>query len=436
MVVEGGSSYSLFERPPVSSKIVQAAREKIVIHLDIHAVSEQLNQVGNFIRIAYNGLAMHSSLQGKVTNLAIRVTKLGDESALTITEFQLASERVLRALESTYWYIYNDDEDVARDIFTSVSSVASDMARKAMELRGMYEQEVTNVQDILEATYNTKEYEESKRKNLTQMMSEFETRIKRSETTRQEGLAAFKNYESLFYEARKREYDAIDDQTDPWKKIANAFTSVFTDKQVYDFQAFKDAEETFRQEKFKYLDEMEKYRKIKDEALVELQEFTHRLQTSDDDTKLADITIDALQNTLGGLKLVAIVMLDAAKYWKSFQSHLNDMQKSGTILAVEFDSLMRKDITKRRQLWRSPPFKRKALELYSHWVALGSVCYESMKGLKQTQQILRDVIKENPTRKEALANIRKLAKDFEGEIVQARRLLESASQKQNQKDEL
>lgn len=432
MVAIDETSYSLLERPPVDSRIVKAARQNILLHLDIDAVSEGLNRVGKFISLAYNGLAMHTRLQGKVTNLAIRVTKLGDDSALTIMDFRRASERVLSALESTYWYLYNDEEEVARDVFASVSSVASQMAEKARQLNQLYEKEVKHVEEILDATFDAKDNEESRRRNLTQLRSDFEARIERAQKAKQEAFAAFKNYETLFYEAREREYDAIDDQTDPLKKIANAFTS-FIGVQAYDFQAYKDAAEAFRQEKIKYLNEMEKHRSIKDEALKELAEFTHRVQTCQDDAKLADITIDALQNTLGGLKMVAIVMLDAADYWNRIQSHCNDMQESGTGLAVQFDSVMKKDVEKRRQLWRSYPFKRSAIELYSQWVALGSVCYESIKGLEQTRQSLREVIKENPTRQEALENVRKLAKDFEGEIALARRLLEAERQEKKHK---
>ena len=428
MVEYGDTSYSLLQRPPVDSKVVQAAREKIAIRLDIHAISNQLDQVGKFIRIAYNGLAMHSGLQGKVSILAIRVTKLGDESALTIVDFQRASDIALSALESTFWYIYHDEEDIARDVFASISSIAGDMARKAMELHQLYEQEVRNVGELLGATANTKEYEEHVRVNLTQLMNDYEARIKRASTIRQEALAAFNNYKQLFIDARKRMYHAIDDQTDPWKKIANAFTS-FVGVEAYDFQAYKSAEEAYRQEKLKYMEEMEKQRKIKDEALAELEEFTHRVQTCRDDTKLADITIEALQSTLGGLKMVAILMLDAAKYWGAVQDHCDSMQRMGTSLAVEFNALMKKDVARRRELWRSPPFKSKALDFYAQWVAIGSVCEESMKGLKLTLLELREVIKENPTRKEALENVRLLAKSFKEDLARARKLLESKPQK-------
>lgn len=106
----GGESYSLLERPSPASQLVKNARAKLLMQLDVSVFTEELNKVGEFIRIAYNGLAIHPALQGKVTILAIEITQLTDKSAVSLVEFGLASDRVLSALESTYWHIYNDKE--------------------------------------------------------------------------------------------------------------------------------------------------------------------------------------------------------------------------------------------------------------------------------------------------------------------------------------
>ena len=365
------------------------------MHLDVRTISEQLKKVGNFIRIAYNGLAMHPILQGEVTNLRIQITRLADKSAVTLTDFGLASGRVLGALESTYWYIYNDKEKLAMGSFASIGKIAGYMADEATKLYNSYEEEVKNVGELIRAVSYAQETEENKKINLTEMQNDFESRIKRAQKVTEEALGAYKKYEGLFHDARKREKKAINAQSNPLIKLANAFTSHFGFGEVYDTKSYKNAEEAYGAEKYKYLEKMESFRKIKDEALADLADFTNRIVNCKNDKELADVTINALLKTLGGLRVVSIAMLNAATYWNQMKIHLNDLKQKGTMIADHFDQIMEEtNAEERRTVFQSFPFKRKAMELYGKWVAIGGVCYETVRELKIAQYHLRAVVSE------------------------------------------
>lgn len=419
-------SYSLLERPPDTSPLVQNARASLLMHLDVRTLSQQLKRVGSFIRIAYNGLAMHPILQGEVTNLGIRITGLADKSAVTLMDFGLASGRVLGALESTYWYIYNDKEKFAMGSFASIGKIAGYMANEATKLHNSYEEEVKNVGELIRAVSYAQDSEEKKKINLTEMQNDFESRIKRAQKITEEALGAYKKYEGLFHDARRQEKKAINAQSDPLRKLANAFTSQFGFGEVFDAKAYKNAEEAYGAEKYKYLEKMESFRKIKDEALADLAEFTNRIINSKNDKELADVTINALLKTLGGLKVVSIAMLNAATYWNQIQKHLNDLKEKGTIIADDFDRIMEEtNKEERRTLWQSRPFKSKAMELYGEWVAIGSVCYETVRELRGAQYHLREVVLEHRSRQESLDIVRKLAVDFQKEISLEKEMLEA-----------
>ena len=241
------------EQPPDISPIVQNARASLPMHLNVRTISEQLKKVWNFIRIPYNGLVMHPILQGEVTNLAIRIT---DKSAVTLTDFGLASERVAR--ESTYWYIYNDKEKLAIGSFASIGKIAGYMADEATKLYNSHEEEVKNVEELIRAVSYAQETEENKKINLMEMQNYSESRIKRAQKVTEDALGAYKKYEGLFHDAQKREKKAINAQSNPLIKLANAFTSHFGFGEVFKTKAYKNAEKAHRAEKYKYLEKMER----------------------------------------------------------------------------------------------------------------------------------------------------------------------------------
>lgn len=429
-------SYSLLERPPDTSPIVQNAKASLLMHLDVRTTSEQLKKVGTFIRIAYNGLAIHPILQGEVTNLAIRITGLADKSAVTLTDFGLASEQVLDALESTYWYIYNDNEKLAMGSFASIGEIAGYMADEATKLHNSYEEEVKNVGELIRAVSYAQEIEKNKKINLTEMQNDFESRIERRQKVAEEALDAYKKYEGLFHDARKREKKAINAQSNPLIKLAYVFTSQFGFGEVFDTKAYKNAEEAYGAEKYKYLEKMESFRKIKAEALADLAEFTNRIINSKNDEELTDVTINALVKTLGGLKVVSIAMLSSAKYWNQMKIHLTRLEQRGTKIAKHFDKIMEKtNAEERRTVFQSFDFKKKAMKLYGMWVAIGSVCYETVEEFEGAQLHLRAVVLENHSQQESLDIVRKLAVDFQKEILEEKAMLEAEQKTYRSHDE-
>ena len=134
-----------------------------------------------------------------------------------------------------------------------------------------------NVGELIRAVSYAEETEENKKINLTEMQNDFESQIKRAQKVTEEALDAYKKYEGLFHDAQRQDKKAINAQSDPLIKPANAFTSPLRLGEVFDTKAYKNAEEAYGAEKYKYLEKMESFRKIKDEALADLEEFTNRI---------------------------------------------------------------------------------------------------------------------------------------------------------------
>ena len=401
--MEDGRKYSLFKRPSDISQLVQTAKEDITHHLDVKTLAEELNVVGKFIHLAFNGLVAFPRLQGEVKVMEIRVMKLVDESAVTLISFARASDQVLDILETTYWYLYHSKEEKARSTFVSIADVANRMKNKAEGLLKKYEDEVTNVEKILLKTSNAQGDEEEKKYNLRQTKSEIDGKLKRLDVTKREALNSFKKVESLFYDARRKEHKAIKNQANPWKKLANAFTSTFFKTEVYDMGAYKTAAEAYKHEKEKYFNEMAKIQAIKDKALEDIAEYAHRVQHIKSEAELADSTIEALKKTLEAFYVVASVMQDAVWFWGNMNDRLDVLKTANTYLKIDFKGDT--EITK------------KAIKNYVHWVAVKSVCYSFAKGLTSAQNDLRKIVRDSPrSKQEAFENVRKLAKYLDSTI--------------------
>ena len=434
-MIISGESYSLLERPSPTSQLVKNERAKLLIQLDVSVFTEELSKVGEFLRIAYNGLALHPAIQGKVTILAIEITQLTDKSAVSLVEYGLASDRVLSALESTYWHIYNGKERFAKTSFTSIGRIAGNMAEIAMKIHKSYEEVTDNVKQLISEITSVQQTKKDEKTNLTLLQQELEANLKRAQQISEEALEAYKKYEGLFYDARRREKKAIKAQSNPFKRLFNAFTSHLKLGEAYDFSAYKSAEEAYRAEKYKYLEKMETYRKLKADSLADLADFTQRIKNAKDNQEIADITIDALTKTVGGLKLISIAMLNAANYWNGIKVYCSNLKEVGSDAAELFDQYLEEtNEEERKWLWRQRPFMIKAMELYGQWTAIGSVCYDTAKQLREARYQLRDVIKENRSEKESLEILPKLAAKFHKEIMSDIKLLDQQGREHKEVD--
>ena len=62
-IVIDGEQFNLVSIPNAGSKLVQTAKEHLLGSLDLHSLVEDLGKLGNFIRVAYNGVAGHTRVQ-------------------------------------------------------------------------------------------------------------------------------------------------------------------------------------------------------------------------------------------------------------------------------------------------------------------------------------------------------------------------------------
>ena len=112
----------------------------------------------------------------------------------------------------------------------------------------------------------------------------------------------------------------------------------------------------------------------------------------------------------------------AALFWKQMQDHCHTLAESEMKSQVE--KVMTFEEEKRMKIWTSTSFKRKAIEFYSAWVALNSVCTIYIEHIKVTQKDLYKYITENPTYEESKKILNSLVEDFMAELKRDQKALE------------
>ena len=449
-VVIDGETFDLVTIPDAQSKMVQKAKESLLGFLDLASLVSDLGKLGNFIRVAYNGVAGNTEIQIKVQKVGYKITKLADKSAITVGSFKRTSQDVLQELQSTYEYLLDGMETFALETLSCLTTVAADMAKAAEELHNDFEEATEDVVKALEDTQRAKDTQEERKRTLEEEREKFEMRKLQAEELQKSALEEEENAKAFYNEAQAREDKAMDAQKSmdaqevSWRKdLLNAFTGVtgaaasamMLDfkkaaeklKQIGDKTAYKEAMRMAYQEKMKHLDNMQKQQDIRRDAILQCIEFTEKIKNCKDDDALADAAIEALHSSIGALKSLSAIMMNAALFWQHMQKHCEALAKGDMKKKVE--KAMEDPKENRAGVWTSKPFMKQAVQYYSKWVALDDVCKVYMLQIKDTRRDLYSYLQENPTIEQAKKNVRQLAATFAADLKKDQEELEEKKTK-------
>ena len=428
-----GEKFDLVSIPKAESRMVQTAKTSLLDSLDLQSLVEDLGKLGNFIRVAYNGVAGHTEVQIKVQRVGYKITKLADKSAVTVHKFQQASQSVLEELKGTYQYLLDGLEEMALETLSQLTSIAKDMVKAAEELHNDFEQAITDVIDALEDTQRERGYEEKRKKARKEERKEFEIKKQRAVMQQKNAIEAEENAKAMYNEAQNREDKAMEAQDSLLSTITSAFTGILGAaaaaatlntaqaleklEEIADKSGYKEAMKMASEEKKKEIEEMQKQRDLRQDAILQWIEFTEKIKNCQHDDLLLEAAIEALHSSIGALKSLSAIMTTAILFWEQMQAHCESLAKGDIQQSVE--TAMKLSEEKRIKIWTSASFKQQALQYYSQWVALDDVCGVYMLQIKETRQDLHNYLEDNPTIEQAKKNVRELATMLAHDLKQA-----------------
>lgn len=408
--------YRLDVVPADASKVVVAEKEKLLGAVDLKTLVNDLGRVGAFIRIAYNGVGAagpkFTEIQIEIQDLGYDVTKLCDQSALTVSKFKKASATILTDLQATYEYLLDNLEELAVETLSAVSKIAGDMEKAAMELHDEFKREEKKVEDTLKKTQRAKGEEAQRIIDKAKEREQLEEQQK-------EQLKLMKDAQRLEREAeeQRRENEMKEDEAiksigsanNPLKGMINAFTSPFGFK-VFDEHAPEKKAQHWKEKRIEALKKENEFRKQRYEALKKMTNFASMIKDCQTEENMAEAAENALHQAIGALKELSAVMLQAVQFWKQMQDHCKSLAEDQMKNQVE--KAMKYPEEKRLKVWTSKAFKMKAIQFYAGWVALNSVCTVYVEHIKLTQKDLYEQLRDNPTYEESRQNVKVLAEKF------------------------
>ena len=418
-----GESYALDEIPSHDSAIVKAATERLLGAIDLKTLVNDLGKVGRFIRIAYNGVGAvgygYTKEQIEIQRLGYGITKLCDKSALTVAKFKQASRSVLTRLQCAYGYLLDNLEEMALETVSSISNIAGNMEKAALELHDKFVEEGDKVVAALENTQNAKKLQASKVKEEEEKRMKLENDIKREKTLMMEYLEKEKEAEVRRQELERQEDQAISEigslnVRDTLKSLANAFTSRIGVGKLFDPSDASTRAAKWRESRLDILEVEKSIREKRLEALARMKTFVVKLEQCKNETEMAGCAVDALHEAAGTLKHLSVVMMQAANFWKQVQDYCHSLAENEMKSLVK--TAMEISEEKRLQIWTSPSFKVQAINFYSDWVALNKVCGVYMEQIKETQRNLYKYMTENPTYEESKDVLKYLTDQFKVEL--------------------
>lgn len=403
-VVLDGEVYTLEKPPSGDSKIVVEMKKRLVGSINLGELVEDLSHVGRCVQLAYHGVVSagpkYAHLQNKVYRLEIDVTKLCNESSVTISGFKNTASKTLVKLQATYMYLLEGFEDMAVHTLSAISKQAKEMGMKAKELHRRFSDEVKVVEGVLEETRQGKAEQALYKEEMQKKKMEFEELQKVQEVLVHKAKEKEKQANARLRELELQVDTASSDLgSDIFGSILGMFGYISPKQRRFE------AVSKTRQEAQAMRLEREN---LRCKAMEKLTEFAVMVKSCTREEDFAQSSEDALHKAMEGLKLLAALMLQAAQFWEQLQQYCEGLASED--IKDQVDRVMK---TGRRNVWTSEAFKIQAVNFYAGWVALESVCGEYMSAIKETQAELYKYIKENPTYEEAKQTVPMLAIKFE-----------------------
>ena len=414
-----GESYALDKIPSDSSGVVRAEKEKLLGAIDLKALVIDLGRVGYFIGIAYNGVGAagyeHTKDQIEIQQLGYDIIELCNKSAWTLEK---ALSNILTDLQCIYGYLLDNLEEMALEKLSSISKLAGEMEKAALELYHDFVEEEKKVIAILQNIQHSEKIQASKDKK--------EKRRRIQHIKREQELIKKHQEKQKEAEARRRSIEQQEDKViseigaPSFKSLVNIFTTKFGAK-VFDGDDGETRAAIFRQNRLNALEVETAIRKKRQEALVNMSAFTAKLRQCNihNDQEVAEC---ALHEAVGALKHLSTVMMQPALFWKQIQDHCRSLADSQIKANVE--TFIKYPKEKRLKVWTSSVMKHTAIVFYSGWVALNSVYTVYMEQIKDTQRDLYKYITENPTYEECKRNFLALVEKFMADLKSDQKALE------------
>ena len=438
----GGEVYSPTEIPSETSIIVSEEVENLLGELELQLLSSDLRRLGRFMRIACNGIGAaghkYTKLQIEIQRLGYNITDLVFKTSWTLNSFKARSKDVLRKIKAAYLFLLDGHEEIAVQMLSSLVEVAKTMQGVALELHGEFIATKEKVIATVEHTPLTRGEQGKRLRKLALERVDMEQTMTEQERLAKEAQVRERRAKKERLRLQMLEDDAVRELTSG-NRYARSFANyvskflgygdIFTDN-------YENVAELFHKWKLEQHELEVKDRELCYDALNRLKKVASRIANIDSvfesEENIAGAVVEALHESVGALKNLAVIMIKAADFWKHLEERYATSASLRTpTLPAEYST------DKHLALWTSNPVKEDMVRESARWVALQCVCKDLIEQMKQMKEELFIYLQEDPTKEESQLIIGQMANEFYADVVQEQNSIsKSLINKRNEMDKL
>ena len=408
--------YSMTETPSVDSPLVRLEKDELHGSLDLEAFVKDLSNVGNFIRIAYNGIGAagpeFQDLQNQVQRLGFDISKLCDKSAITVAKFKSTTRTILYELKAAYEFLLNNQERLALVSFSLFAELAEKMAVAAEKLEKEFEIQEEKVKQTLDQTKLRGAREGIRIVEIKAQQEKDSMNLKMQEKLAKDHERLEAEFKAERLKAERKEDKAMRSKSGLLRGLGNMITSNFGLGNLFgDGSDATIKANRYRQRSIEKLENEKEQRKLKRAAYQAMAELAHDIKMAEGKEKLASVAVEALGKASWSMKQLVFLLRQASIFWNNLKEHCR-------ATAGEKIEAFVADITEeeRKVYWSSMAFKQRMFRYMSKWVALHSVCSTHLEQIRHTQHDLHVYMREDPTYEESRRKLKELVENFEKDL--------------------
>jgi len=423
-----GQSYSLLLVPASSTAVVTSIKDEMLETVNLQQVALDLNNLGMFLRVAYNGVVGYTDLQIQVRGVYYNVADLCDESVRTINRFSRSSKTAIQYLQSAYQFFLKDNFKAGFKTLSHVAKLAKKLAEEAGSLEKKYDAEYKRVQEVeksavkeqscVEVRMTKQKQIEEKLQGVTQQEKNL---LKNEDSSRDDYRQADKSLDDCLKRQEDIEMEHYHWQRDQksigfLKTLGNKICYVLTKNEAYTTAKAPTAGIAqsiahYNKKKEDIAKSIAEQQQQRQELLKQMASFTEELQQCvGTGGPLGESAVQSLQHAIKALGNLARTMAVAKRYWEGMGDLCGDVSESheyleGLIADDELSKMLEDD-----------SFKEHAVKYFGSWVALNDICEEYKGEIQEVQRKINRQIRECPSQEEARSAVLGLAEQFKKQL--------------------
>jgi len=201
-VVISGETYTINAVPEGTSKLVLAARSRILAEMKLDDLLNDLALVGQLLYVAYNGVGKEPKLRGQVSLLQSNYMRLCAQSQQAMLSFDISCTSMQRHLKDLFNYLLAAEEDTALLYIGYMGKTADEMAKTAAGLKDGFISLFEQATAALAGAETAKGTEEEKQAALEERKANFEALTEKARVLTEEIAKSKVKLQELYEEAK------------------------------------------------------------------------------------------------------------------------------------------------------------------------------------------------------------------------------------------